>query len=287
MGAMVATFYDAGAWFMEAVVEYSTAPDSSQLFRNKTADVPYEGYPVQDSPLAFKVVEAAQQDLPVQTWCRPSQLNRLQGRWNLIGRMQPTNEIHSSSSLLGLRFRFQPYACRLLPLRRLLHRCSSLVAPRQVIFVGDSTVRLQRDAFQEQKKSCSKPLHWQAHYIDTSSGLRVRLGEVTQKLYDIRKRYRNSSMAVLFNSGLHDADKYCSAAWSSWRKATLGSDDVSNCLMAKYLCHCSNICLLAFRLCHWCFAAAPLLGRSGEIGVSVGHQINCRSSRNLPPWWRE
>ena len=182
---VVVTFYDAGRWFMEVIIEYSRAPAAIQRFPNAVGELPYEGYPAKGSPLVFKVIDSAQEDLPVQTWCRPSQLSGLRGRWHLIGRMQPTHEINSQMSLLGLSFRFQPYACGLLPLSLLLKKCASLVNPLHVVFVGDSTMKAQFDAFQLQKVSCSKKLDtWATHFIETHSGLRVRLREITNSPVD-------------------------------------------------------------------------------------------------------
>ena len=246
------TFHDPGHWFMEAVVEYSVAPPQSAIFPNEIEEKYYEGYPIPGSPLPFRVADAPPQSaifpngieekyyegypipgspLPfVRGACMPAQLSGLRGRWKLIGRMQPWNSISKhqkadvNMALLGLRFGFEPYTCSLLPMEQLLEKCGQhLPAQQQIVLVGDSTMRVQLEVLKAQQQTCGPghPLkQWNVHYIRTDGGLRLTIDHVVQELRSIRERYRNTPMAVLFNSGLHDTDKYCGVGgWVKWREA--------------------------------------------------------------------
>ena len=98
-------------------------------------------------------------------------------------------------------------------MEQLLEKCGQhLPAPQQIVLVGDSTMRVQLEVLKAQQQTCGPghPLkQWNVHYIRTDGGLRLTIDHVVQELRSIRERYRNTPMAVLFNSGLHDTDKYC------------------------------------------------------------------------------
>ena len=227
--SVITTFYDYGTWFMDATVEFSTAPSIVQRFPNASADVTYEGYPITNSPMVFMVNKGLPLNLAP---CDTFQLNGLRGRWILKGRMKNSNEINSNLPLLGLKFQFRPYSCTLGSLQKTMQTCTSLVTIWDIVFVGDSTMGLQVESFIRQRHNNNMLNAWRLHQIDTNSGLRVRLDEISEKLSSIRSRYPNSNMAILFNAGLHDIDKYCGASenWIAWRKTMFGKDDILDCV---------------------------------------------------------
>mmetsp|Transcript_54988 Transcript_54988/g.112330 ORF Transcript_54988/g.112330 Transcript_54988/m.112330 type:complete len:500 (-) Transcript_54988:130-1629(-) len=227
---IVATMHDVGRWFMEIVVEFSATPPGSLRFPNQQWDkVVYEGYPVlSGSPFQFLVVEGAGSDSEPGAPCKPKQLSNLTGRWKLDGRAQPSQG--AKRPMLGLSFKFEPYKCALPGMAALtgpLKSCFALwFGHKEIVLIGDSTMILQHKELLRWKKEYKGIRQWNIHFITAHGGLRATMKDVTEKVQSIAAN-TSSPLVIMFNSGLHDINKYCSM---SRGLGTFRADNVTDCV---------------------------------------------------------
>lgn len=87
----------------------------------------------------------------------------------------------------------------------------------QVVFIGDSTMRVQWNRFEEMVKGIKNVA---TEYINLYGGYRrcEKFGpDIKNKLELASLRAPNSKIAIIFNSGLHDIHRLCGSEWTDDR----------------------------------------------------------------------
>ena len=96
-------------------------------------------------------------------------------------------------------------------------RCGVLRKSLQVIFIGDSVMRVQKDMFEGMVGHLK---HIKTSYANLYGGYRRAKKLETDfeiLLSDIQRRAPNDAKVVIFNTGLHDIHRLCGQEWSTDR----------------------------------------------------------------------
>ena len=215
-----AVLHDPGTYFVEAWVAFSRAPRGGSSHVQPSG---FEGYPLLPHPVWVHVLPVGPPPRPLP-WCHGRSLSDLQGRWRVVWKASGLpiagEEVAPRTTRLGIRMEWFPLRCHILRRRDLLSapckgsslwkRCSPIGA--NIVFVGDSTVRLQHAEFTSMWTGGVLDgwlSGWTATYFSLgdmqrpdSTGLRAVLEALRSHVAEQRRR--KVRVVVVLNSGLHN-----------------------------------------------------------------------------------
>jgi hypothetical protein len=265
-------FYDPGLYTVEVVLTFSNPPPISAFPLNEESEQPaYEGFLLPGFPLLVRAQESNQtqhekydvqnklctfDDLIVSS--AMSAMN--QARWKVMGRsngqgysskntpVSRTGYVTNHNSL-GMHMEYQYISGCILPSNAtydkgitmrnhandLFGQCSRKV---QIVHIGDSVLKWQMEKLRTLANGHLDNV--QFHFLSLHRGFRRNqiLGpsNVQRFLQDIRRKYPNDTISILFNTGLHDIHQLCGAENANDRHQYLNAsipDSEFSCL-AEY-----------------------------------------------------
>ena len=241
-------FLDPGTYTLEVVLNFSNVPSFDEFPLSSDRQQPsYEGYLLPGFPMQVPV-QRISEVRSSSTFCSVENLteNSLTGamskaRWVVTARANGPGyasetlehpitkagykrNIHS----LGIHMSYQFVGCQLMTRSAMaklegdnhpFHKCGGEEKPQtlQVIFIGDSVMRLQKEQFDGFVKHLPNV---QTTFINLAGGFRrcQKFGpDIEAHLKDLQNRRPDDLKAVLFNTGLHDIHRLCGQEWSQDR----------------------------------------------------------------------
>lgn len=246
---------DPGLYTVEVVLTFSDTPAFETLPLPSTEqETPYEGYLLPGFPLQLAVQEPStsyETTKQTNTLCTLDDLIESssssavsKGRWKVRTKMNEPG--YTSSSIgnkqtsedgyikalnsLGIQMSYD-YASNCTLVSRAAYRkqqqsnhpfaqCGQHSNPPknlQVIFIGDSVMRIQKDVFDGMVKHLP---NIKTSYLSLYGGYRrcqKLKTDVRVYLNDIQRRFPNDLKAILFNTGLHDIHRLCGKEWNNDR----------------------------------------------------------------------
>lgn len=236
---------DPGRYTVEVVLTFSNPP-SLDTFPINEPEPAYEGYLLPGFPLQISVQDSSHenQNVDSKALCTLNHLTETspytavtKARWKVTSKsngpgytsgtldspMSKAGYKHNVNSL-GIHMDYEYVShCTLLPRSAFAKRlgnnhpfaqCGKNI---QVIFIGDSVMRVQKDMFEGMANHLPN-IH--VTYIDLYGGYRRvdKLGPNIQvHLDDIQRRVPNDAKVILFNTGLHDIHRLCGDEWRNDR----------------------------------------------------------------------
>jgi hypothetical protein len=257
-------FLDSGVYTVEAVVSFSNAPsfDTFPLAENRIPP-DYEGYLLPGFPLIVTVPPISKNEPdPSQTrWCSFDELTESstnstlqKARWKVTSKLngigykgssspQPISDMGYKQTIhsLGIQMAYKYFSgCAILPRAAYakrqgnnnpLSKCSKQegsLPPQnlQVIFIGDSVMRLQKDTFEEYVGHMKNV---KVSFVELYGGYRrceKKGTDIQAHFNDIMRRQPNDLKVVLFNTGLHDIHRLCGQEFQKDRYEYLNHDQL-------------------------------------------------------------
>ncbi|CAB9506396.1 expressed unknown protein [Seminavis robusta] len=248
---------DAGIYHLEVVLAFSSPPPFTAfpLSLDRKEEPAYEGYPLPGFPV---VVDVQPESIPTSVVMKARDCQSADffwignargphptenGRWIVQDKATSATGTKSSRSSkqgggvsmggyqkglnsVGVRMKYAPRHCRLLPLNRAIDKLGCASGHNiHVIYIGDSNLRLQKNTFDSFWKTVSSKAaanndsglpHIETSLISLHGGLHQTLPNVSLALRGIlhnatstdSKKTATAHM-ILFNSGLHDISRRC------------------------------------------------------------------------------
>jgi hypothetical protein len=251
-------FMDAGLYTVEVVMTFSNPPsiDTYPQSTSSTNDM-YEGYMVSGFPLLVQVVEDStrtpKKDAKSQPPCTIHHLTDqtfvaplFKARWQLVDANRHASHVslsqpqtvnldgyQRSSHSLGLQFRYTYTDCQWEPRAYATTDCRAH-SNLHVILIGDSTMRLQRDAFHQLIRIDSHPTV-RVTFLELYGGIWRCLRQTGPDVLAFLQQQRQQStatntldkerVAVVWNSGLHDIHRLCGSEFAAERATYLTAEE--------------------------------------------------------------
>lgn len=244
---------DPGLYTVEAVLTSSGAPSWGDFPLEEGRDDPtYEGFLLPGFPFQFEVSRApfvhsvnrscVMSDLLSDTTTSAYR----KARWIVVDKV--SHRTHNLSSIeaspkitfdkyvsghqsLGIFMDYRHQDCILQSFQDAIMKLANYASAHtnmRIIFVGDSTIRLQSVEFQ--RLIPMVPIT----FIATNGGIVQRMIDVTSELQEMARDSPNERRFVLFNTGLHDAEQLCSRLRRKVRRTYLKQPDATFSCTAQY-----------------------------------------------------
>lgn len=237
------TFPDPGVYTVEIVLTFSSPPSMDDFPLAEGENEPaYEGYLLPGFPLQVSVEDSNNQhasSAEALALCTIDQLLETsassaasKARWRVKRKSNAPDHIVSSRDItksgylrnfnsLGIQMEYEYISgCSLLPqtdfeerlgVKHPFSKCGG--RNMQVIFIGDSVMRVQKEMFDSLVERLP---NIQTSYVSLYGGYR-RVQSLEPafkiKLEDIQRRAKDKIKVVLFNTGLHDIHRLCGEEW--------------------------------------------------------------------------
>ena len=251
---------DPGSYTMEAVISFSDSPAFEKYpLPSEIPQPSYEGYLLPGFPLQVKF-QGGEEVETSDAYCSFEHLTEdsstsavTKARWRVVSKGNgpgyqsgtlhlpiSANGYNLNSHSLGIHMNLEYRSgCKILPRSTFFDRqagnpflqCRDRLGSGkklQVIFIGDSVMRLQKAIFDGMVRDLPNV---QTYMIELYGGYRrceKKGPDIKAHLKDIQRRQPNDPKVILFNTGLHDIHRLCGQEWTEDRyeyldKATLDS----------------------------------------------------------------
>lgn len=243
---------DPGVYTVEIVITISNPPPFDVFpLASKAAPILYEGYLLQDFPTTLTVLPNKMDHFTKLPVCNAADLlndrsvyPHERARWKVVDQIRSKHHqsntgdgtqvtfpaYQQSYNSLGVVADYQFHNCRLLviPYRGenvTFNPFLCLQEPTHFILIGDSTMRIQHQIFQ-QYLSLPEMKHHSLTFIELYGGiLRCNTyGPILEQELKVELERNSKSQAhraVLFNTGLHDIHRLCGTEWEKDRRTYL------------------------------------------------------------------